>query len=62
MANFLELDNPLNYRKKMKGVVFKPFQMKDLKFREKRLPDDIFRKKIAMKFHEETEEQKRRKV
>lgn len=54
MANFLELDKPEVYRKKMKGVVFKPFQMKDLKFREKRLPDDCFRKKIAMKFHEET--------
>ena len=26
------------------------------------MPDDIFSKKIEMKFHEETEEQKRRKL
>jgi hypothetical protein len=62
MVNFMGLHSKQVYRAKMKGVILKPFAMKDLKYREKRLPDDIFRKKIQMKFHEETKDQKMRKL
>eukprot|EP00347_Sterkiella_histriomuscorum_P014055 403362331 len=63
LMKLLELDNPLQFRAKMKGYTFNPFQMKDLSYRVQKLPDDVLQKRMKIKIKQNsTAEELKKKV